>query len=209
MAKSEAKGQAGKEFIAFEEHVLQSQPWLSARKIFKLFSYLDFSGCFPCYPPKSFKIICLTCIWLKLVDTSFHSSQKFFPSRSSLQSRRILERDPWIVFRNNVVPPSWTLILPESWHESKTYFKGEADGFKIGDGEGEGRKKYKKNLNIDCCFGSTCIYEITFVVSVWLHNSLILHQNGILCVNDAKMQPRLNTGPVLSKTPHTVAKVTV
>ena len=43
MAKSEAKGQAGKEFIAFEEHVLQSQPWLSARKIFKLFSYLDFS----------------------------------------------------------------------------------------------------------------------------------------------------------------------
>ena len=26
MAKSEAKSQAGKEFIAFEEHVLQSQP---------------------------------------------------------------------------------------------------------------------------------------------------------------------------------------
>ena len=42
----------------------------------KLFSYLDFPVCFPCYPPKSFKIICLTCIWLKFVDTSFHSSQK-------------------------------------------------------------------------------------------------------------------------------------
>ena len=43
---------------------------------------------------------------------------------------------------NNVVPPSWTLILPESWDESKTDFKGEVDGFKIGEGEGEGRKKY-------------------------------------------------------------------
>ena len=42
----------------------------------KLFSYLDFPVCFACYPPKSFKIICLTCIWLKFVDTSFHSSQK-------------------------------------------------------------------------------------------------------------------------------------
>ena len=33
MTKGEAKGQAGKEFIAFEEHVLQSQPWLSERNI--------------------------------------------------------------------------------------------------------------------------------------------------------------------------------
>ena len=45
--------------------------------------------------------------------------------------KRILERDPWIVFRNDVVPPSWTLILPESWDESKSDFKGEVDGFKI------------------------------------------------------------------------------
>ena len=44
----------------------------------------------------------------------------YFLMYFSLQSRRILERDPWIVFRNNVVPPSWTLILPESWDESKT-----------------------------------------------------------------------------------------
>ena len=42
----------------------------------------------------------------------------------------------------NAVPPSWTLTLPESWDESKTDFKGEVDGFKIGEGEGEGRKKY-------------------------------------------------------------------
>ena len=58
----------------------------------------------------------------------------------SLQSRRILERDPWIVFMNNVVLPSWTLILPESWDETKPDFKWEVDGFKIG--EGEGRKHF-------------------------------------------------------------------
>ena len=43
---------------------------------FKLLSYLDFRVCFACFPPESFKIIFLTCIWLKFVDTSFHSSQK-------------------------------------------------------------------------------------------------------------------------------------
>ena len=61
--------------------------------------------------------------------------------QSSLQSRRILERDPWIVFRNDVVPPSWTFILPESWDESKKGFKGEVDGFKIGEWEGREGKK--------------------------------------------------------------------
>ena len=30
-------------------------------------------------------------------------------------------------FRNNAIPPSWTLKLPESWGESKTDFKGEVD----------------------------------------------------------------------------------
>ena len=54
----------------------------------------------------------------------------------SLQSRRILERDPLFVFGNDVVPPSWTSILPESWDESKTDFKGEVGGFQIGEGEG-------------------------------------------------------------------------
>ena len=61
----------------------------------------------------------------------------------SLQSRRILQRDPWLFFfRNDVSPPSWTLILPESWDESKTDIKGEVDGCEIE--EREGRKKYKK-----------------------------------------------------------------
>ena len=57
-----------------------------------------------------------------------------------MQSRRVLERDPWIVFRNDIVPPSWTLVLPESWDESKSDFKGEVDGFEIGEGEGRGGK---------------------------------------------------------------------
>ena len=43
-------------------------------------------------------------------------------------------------FQDNVVPPSWTLILPESWDESKSVFKGEVDGLKIGEGEGRGGK---------------------------------------------------------------------
>ena len=63
----------GKEFIAFQQHVLAS---VIGKQDSKLFSYLDLPVCFACYPPKSFKIICLTCIWLKFVDTSFHSSQK-------------------------------------------------------------------------------------------------------------------------------------
>ena len=52
---------------------------------------------------------------------------------------------------NNVVPPSWTLILPESWDESKTDFKGEVDGFKIGEEEGEGRKNMPARSH--CSFG--------------------------------------------------------
>ena len=51
-------------------------------------------------------------------------------------NKRKIEWDPWIVFRNDVVPPSWTLILPESWDKSKSVFKGAVDGFKIGEGEG-------------------------------------------------------------------------
>ena len=43
---------------------------------FKLFFLPRFPFVCLFYPPKSFKIICLTCIWLKFVDTSFHSSQK-------------------------------------------------------------------------------------------------------------------------------------
>ena len=41
---------------------------------------------------------------------------------------------------NNVIPPAWTLILPENWDESKIVFKGDVDGFKIEGRKGEGRK---------------------------------------------------------------------
>ena len=52
-------------------------------------------------------------------------------------------------------------------------------------------------FNIDCCFASTCIYEV-------------LHHNGIFRVSGAKALPRCleHTGPVLSKSLHTMAKVT-
>ena len=71
---------------------------------------------------------------------SFNRKRRQNKEINSLQSRRILERDPSIVFRNDVVPPSWTLVLPESWDESKSDFKGEVDGFEIGEGEGRGGK---------------------------------------------------------------------
>ena len=44
----------------------------------------------------------------------------------------VFGRDPRFVFGNDVLPPSWTSILPESWDESKTDFKG---------GRGRGTKK--------------------------------------------------------------------
>ena len=52
------------EFTAFEEHVWQTADRDSANytKRFVLFSYLDFRFCFACYPPESFKIICLMCV---------------------------------------------------------------------------------------------------------------------------------------------------
>ena len=56
----------------FVPDIADSGNW---RQRFLLFSYLYFRVCFACYPPKSFKTICLTCIWLKFVDISFHSMQ--------------------------------------------------------------------------------------------------------------------------------------
>ena len=79
--------------------------------------------------------------------------------------RRILGRDPWIVFRNDVVPPSWTLILPESWDESKSVFKGKVDGFKIGEGEGRGGKN-PLPLSLFRCFSRwrpRSMYLLVFV----------------------------------------------
>ena len=39
---------------------------------------------------------------------------------------------------NNAILPSWTIILPESWDESKPDFKGKIDGLKIEEGEWRG-----------------------------------------------------------------------
>ena len=37
-------------------------------------------------------------------------------------------------------------MLPESWDESKTVFKGDVDGFQIEEGEGEGEGEGKKKV---------------------------------------------------------------
>ena len=81
----EDKKLSGTDFTAFQQNVCQSMAYsanLNQRSL--LFSYLYFRVYFACYPPESFKIICLTCIWLKFVDTSFHSPQK--PATKSFQA---------------------------------------------------------------------------------------------------------------------------
>ena len=77
-----AKSSAGRNSLrlkpGFEENFVPdiAGSWIELKaKILSAF-YLDFRVCFACYPPEPFKIICLTCIWLKFVDRSFHYSQK-------------------------------------------------------------------------------------------------------------------------------------
>ena len=74
--KKLSEGRAGRNLLRFNNMCCRRRRIGDRHARFKLFSYLDFRVCFACYPPESFKIICLTCIWLKFVDTSFHSSQK-------------------------------------------------------------------------------------------------------------------------------------
>ena len=72
----EDKKLSGTDFTEFQQNVCHSMAYsanLNQRSL--LFSYLYFRVYFACYSPESFKTICLTCIWLKFVDTSFHSSQ--------------------------------------------------------------------------------------------------------------------------------------
>ena len=54
---------------------------------------------------------------------------KVLDLEASLQ-RRILQHGRWYFFyKNNAIPPSWTLNLTDSWGESKLIsFKGEVDG---------------------------------------------------------------------------------
>ena len=71
-----AKSEAGRNSLRLKNMCWTHRRVGSRDARFKLFSYIDSRVCFACYPPESFNIICLTCIWLKFVDTSFHSSQK-------------------------------------------------------------------------------------------------------------------------------------
>ena len=63
---------------------------------------------------------------------------------------------------NNVVLPSWTLILPESWDESKPDFTGEVDGFNDGD-VGHDQCTSEFSLKSACSVG--------YVKDVFLHVS--------------------------------------
>ena len=70
-----SEGQAGRNSLRFNNMCCRVRR-IGYRRSARKDSYVHFRVCFACYPPESFKIICLTCIWLKFVDTSFHSSQK-------------------------------------------------------------------------------------------------------------------------------------
>ena len=83
------------------------------RQRFLLFSYLDFRVCFACYPPKSFKTICLTCIWLKFVDISFHSMQKH-PKYFSLRTAIFLHF--WKIV-------AWSSKLAGGWNKAHNSLK--------------------------------------------------------------------------------------
>ena len=87
---------------------------------------------------------------------------------SSLQSRRILGRDPWIVFRNDVVPPSWTLILPESWDESKSVFVAFQDG---GHDQGTSEFSLKNACSAGYCYQSNCFlnFPLFRIVFAWIN----------------------------------------
>ena len=76
-AKSKA-GRNSSRLKSIREYVWQTQP---ARR-FLLFSYLDFRVYLACYPPESVKIICLTRVWSKCVDTSFHGHSSQTPQQN-------------------------------------------------------------------------------------------------------------------------------
>ena len=65
-----AKTSAGRISFRFNRMLPEYGP---LAELHLLFSYLDFRVCLAGYPPESFRIICLTCIWFKFVDTNFHS----------------------------------------------------------------------------------------------------------------------------------------
>ena len=103
----EGKKLRGTNFTAFQQNVCQTIAYSgNLKQKFLLFSYLYFRVYFACYPPESSKIICLTCIWSKFVDTSFHSSQK---------PREILP-DGSAIFTRFEKIVSWSSKLLGSWN---------------------------------------------------------------------------------------------
>ena len=67
----------------------------------------------------------------------------------SLQSRRILQRDPWLFFfRNDVSPPSWTLILYTTRELGwvKNWYQGR--GWWVWNRGEEGEKKIQKIFSL-------------------------------------------------------------
>ena len=85
-----AKKLSGTEFTAFEENCV---PDSRRGRILYKDSYCLFTSIFAffaCYPPEFFKIICLTYIWLKFVDSGLHSSQKP-PQISATSDRHIFK----------------------------------------------------------------------------------------------------------------------
>ena len=83
--KKLSEGQAGRNSLRFNNMCCRVRR-IGYRRSARKDSYVHFRVCFACYPSESFKIICLTCIWLKFVDKSFHSSQT--PRQINPESRR-------------------------------------------------------------------------------------------------------------------------
>ena len=63
-------------FVAcFSEHVAQTSAIGDLHAQILSVCLPQFRVYFACYPPESFRIVCLTCIRFTFVDTSFHYSQ--------------------------------------------------------------------------------------------------------------------------------------
>ena len=92
----EGKKLSGKEFVAFEEY---QRVCVQPARRFLLFSYLDFRVYLACYPPESFKIVCLTCIWSKCVDTSFHGRSSQTPQQNPCRISHLSKT--WLRYANN------------------------------------------------------------------------------------------------------------
>ena len=69
--RKRTEGQTGRNSLPFNNTCSRLQRIGYRHTRFKLFFLPRFPVCFPCYAPESFKIICLTCIWLYLYSSKF------------------------------------------------------------------------------------------------------------------------------------------